>query len=132
MDGSGPIGILGLSYKPDTGVVEESQGVALAARLLDEGYRVIGYDPKALPAAQARLGNRLIEATTADACVREAKTVVVMTAWQEFRTIPPGAFQRASTPMTVIDCWRVLPAEIATVANVIYLGRGNRVETAVV
>src|SRR6188472_4825091 len=30
----GTVGILGLSYKPDTSVVEQSQGVALAARLL--------------------------------------------------------------------------------------------------
>src|SRR3954471_4081624 len=34
----GTVGILGLSYKPDTSVVEQSQGVALAARLLADGH----------------------------------------------------------------------------------------------
>ncbi len=38
---SGTIGVLGLSYKPDTAVVEESQGLALVERLLDLGRRVI-------------------------------------------------------------------------------------------
>lgn len=39
------IGILGLSYKPDTHVIEESPGVKLLHRLLDEGHSVIGWDP---------------------------------------------------------------------------------------
>ena len=32
-----PIGVLGLWYKPDTTVVEESQGLALVERLLERG-----------------------------------------------------------------------------------------------
>ena len=56
MSDSGSVGVLRLSYKPDTAVVEESQGLALVERLLDLGRRVIAYDPKALPTAQRRCG----------------------------------------------------------------------------
>ena len=42
------VGILGLAYKPDTGVVEESPGVALAAGLAEAGGHEINvYDPAA-------------------------------------------------------------------------------------
>jgi len=119
----GPIGILGLSYKPDTSVVEESQGVALAARLLEEGHEVIAYDPKALDAARATLGT-LGAAPSAEDCVGRAALVVVMTPWPEFRGIPLSAFTR--TPrMTVIDCWRLFAREeLGTVADLVYLGQG--------
>src|SRR3954462_6338501 len=43
LNGPGPIGLLGLSYKPDTSVVERSQGASPVARLLERGYEVIAY-----------------------------------------------------------------------------------------
>lgn len=119
----GPIGILGLSYKPDTAVVEQSQGVALAARLIAEGHEVIAYDPKALENAQAVAGS-MIAAASAEDCVRRASIVVVMTPWPEFRAIPLNAFMRPQR-LTVIDCWRLFAREeVGTVADLIYLGQG--------
>ena len=119
----GPIGILGLSYKPDTGVVEQSQGVALAARLIAEGREVVAYDPKALENAQAVTGS-MIAAASAEECVRRASIVVVMTPWPEFRSIPLSAFTRPQR-LTVIDCWRLFAREeVGTVADLIYLGQG--------
>jgi UDPglucose 6-dehydrogenase len=134
----GPIGILGLSYKPDTGVVEQSQGVALAQRLIDEGHDVIAYDPKALQSAQTavaalsagdgsnrgRRSDRFVAAQSAEECVRRAALVVVMTPWPEFRSIPLAAFARAEK-MIVIDCWRLFAREeVGTVADLVYLGQG--------
>lgn len=120
----GPVGILGLSYKPDTAVIEQSQGVTLAARLLEEGYPVIGYDPKALPNARAALSSAFMAAESAADCVRRSALVVVMTPWPEFRSVPSAAFER--TPqLTVIDCWRLFAREeVGSVANLIYLGQG--------
>jgi UDPglucose 6-dehydrogenase len=123
----GPVGILGLSYKPDTAVIEQSQGVALASCLLDEGYPVVAFDPKALPNTQAALSARLVAAESAADCVRRSTLVVVMTPWPEFRSIPSDAFQR--TPrLTVIDCWRLFAREeVGGVADLVYLGQGAAV-----
>jgi UDPglucose 6-dehydrogenase len=120
----GPVGVLGLAYKPDTSVVEESQGLALLSRLLDAGRRVIAYDPKAMPAAHATLRRAFEAAATAAECVRAASLVVVMTPWPEFREIPESAFERAGSRLTVIDCWRVVAKEVARVADVVYMGQG--------
>ena len=111
-------------------MIDESQGVALAERLLAHGYEVIGYDPKALPAAAAALRNQIQLAPSADACVRAADLVVVMTPWPEFKTIPAEAFARKATAMTVIDCWRLLPAEVAAFANVVFVGHGGEILAA--
>ena len=120
----GPIGILGLSYKPDTSVIEQSQGMALAARLTADGHEVIAYDPKALQEAQAALAGAMVAAPSAEDCVRRAALVVVMTPWPEFRAIPLTAFTRPQR-LTVLDCWRLFAREeVGTVADLIYLGQG--------
>jgi UDPglucose 6-dehydrogenase len=123
--GTGPVGVLGLAYKPDTAVVERSQGLGLVERLLDEGHDVIVSDPKAVVSAQAALKRPFQVAASAEACVRAATMVVVMTPWPEFRAVPAEAFAR-SPRLTVIDCWRLLSREeIGAVADLVYLGHGT-------
>ena len=99
--------------------------MALAARLLDEGYEVIAYDPKAMPTAQMALPREWSPAASAEDCIRRSALVVVMTPWPEFRAVARDAFSRPE-PLTIIDCWRLFAQEeIGTVANVVYLGRGT-------
>jgi UDPglucose 6-dehydrogenase len=121
---TGPIGILGLAYKPDTAVVERSQGLAVIARLVAEGRDVIAFDPRALDAAREALDHSFTAAASAEECIRSASIVVVMTPWSEFRAVPVEAFAR-SPKMVVIDCWRLLARdEVSAVADVVYLGLG--------
>jgi UDPglucose 6-dehydrogenase len=119
-----PIGVLGLSYKPDTGVIDESQGVALVKRLSEAGYGVNAYDPLALPNARAALGACFTAAESAEACVRSADRVIVTTAWPQFRAIPAAAYARANARIEVVDCWRILdPALIDSSCTLVYPGR---------
>jgi UDPglucose 6-dehydrogenase len=121
---SGVVGVLGLAYKPDTYVVEESQGLALVGRLLDLGHHVVAYDPKALSAAQLALRRPFESAASAADCVRAASLVVVMTPWPEFGEIPQDAFSRIGSRLPVVDCWRITAKTVASVADVVYLGQG--------
>ena len=122
--GSGAIGILGLSYKPETPVITESQAVFLLERLLERGRHVVAYDPKALPDVQRALRRTFDASPSAAACVRAASLVVVMTPWAEFRDLDEDAFVRPGKRLTVIDCWRILPSAISRVADVVYPGQG--------
>jgi UDPglucose 6-dehydrogenase len=76
--------VLGLSYKPDTQVVEESQGIALAAQLGEAGYVVSVYDPIAMSAGEAILGDRVIFANDLADALQAADVAVVTTPWPEF------------------------------------------------
>jgi len=118
------IGVLGLSYKPDTAVIDESQGVALVKRLSDAGYKVAAYDPLAMPNASAALGPCFTGAESAEACVRGADRVIVTTAWPQFRDIPSAAFARTQARIEVVDCWRILDAgRIGSSCTLVYPGR---------
>jgi UDPglucose 6-dehydrogenase len=102
------IGILGLSYKPDTEVIEESQGVLLARQLLESGRDLSVYDPMAMEAARVVLGDAPQYCGSAEECVRQSDVVVITVPWKEFLQIPESVF--ASRRIVLIDAWRMAPA----------------------
>lgn len=119
------VAVLGMSYKPGTPVIEESQGVMLARALAEEGRAVTIFDPMAADAAKAVLPSWVERAETLEAAVSKADLIIITTAWEEFRTIPVSALTRADKQATVLDCWRVL--DTATYGDVValhYLGVG--------
>jgi UDPglucose 6-dehydrogenase len=121
----GTAGILGLSYKPNTDVTEESQGVALAAKMLETGAGVAVFDPAAMQNAKSRLPDAIF-AESARECAASADVLVIMTPWDEFRSLAASDLKRGSV---LIDCWRLFSAHPPeTVAEYIALGCGARVQ----
>jgi UDPglucose 6-dehydrogenase len=84
---SSRVGILGLSYKPETYIVEKSAGVELANCLSSEGYEVSVYDPMALGEAKRHLGANVHIAESLEECIRSSETILITTAWSEFAII---------------------------------------------
>ncbi len=121
----GVVAILGLSYKPDTDVVVESQGLELARALLDRGVRVRMYDPMALDTARAALESRGEYAPTMAACVSGATLIAIMTPWPEFRDLASAGLGGLREPPVVLECWRMLAAgSFEGVARYVGLGHG--------
>ena len=106
------IGILGLAYKPNTDVVEESQGVLLAAQLLEAGFRVVAYDPAASENARRILDGRVTYAESMLACAAAVRVLVIATPWNEFQSLRPEHLLRSELSPVVIDWWRILPREV--------------------
>lgn len=96
---NGSVGILGLSYKPDTNVVEESQGIKIAQALSERGIKVFAYDPQAMENARKVL-DQVIFTDSAQECASQSDVVIILTQWPEFKDIEPKA--------VLIDCWRML------------------------
>ncbi len=117
------VGILGLSYKADTDVVDESQGLQLAGTMAAEGVPVVVYDPQGMENARAVLGGTVEYAVSAVECVQDADVVVVATPWDEFKQLAPAHF--AHNPRrAVFDCWRIFsPNQISAVADYFTIGR---------
>ncbi|MDO8730630.1 MAG: nucleotide sugar dehydrogenase [Candidatus Omnitrophota bacterium] len=119
----GVAGILGLAYKPDSDVVEESQGLLLAQILAADGVSVAAYDPIAMENARGVLGKGVRLVSSAEECIRASDVVAVATAWKEFEKIPPAVFARAGGTRTVVDCWRQFP-QMEGQAGIRYLPLG--------
>jgi len=121
----GRVGILGLSYKPDTDVVEESQGVELARSLLSTGVPVVLYDPLAMDNARQVLGDGPTFVSSPQECVQQADVIVITIPWAEFKEIEPADLARNPGCPVVLDCWRILDGEqFAEVADYVTLGLG--------
>jgi UDPglucose 6-dehydrogenase len=118
------VGILGLAYKPDTGVIEESPGVALARLLGNAGYEVRVYDPVATEAALDALGGLAQASSSAAELLEQSDVTVIATPWPEFADLPIEALEREGRSTVVIDCWRQLPERASGgLVEIVRLGR---------
>lgn len=121
---AGPVGILGLSYKPGTDVTEESAGLSLAKELKKRGIPTYLYDP----AAKVENAPGVV-CQSITAVVMQCPVVVVTTPWPEFYHLPSiiesmGQNKGSmSVARTVIDCWGVLPDAPANY-DLVVLGEG--------
>ncbi len=121
----GVAGILGLSYKPDTEVVDESQGMEVAKCLLAAGKRVVVYDPAAMDKARTLLTRGVTFANSAAECLGQADVAAITTPWQEFRQLSPPDLKRSAFLPVLIDCWRILPRQaFEPFARYLTLGTG--------
>jgi UDPglucose 6-dehydrogenase len=118
------VGILGLAYKPDTGVIEESAGVALARALGAAGHGVHIYDPIALAAAASALEGIAQPAASVAELLERSDLVVIATPWPGFADLPLDAMRRDGRRKVVIDCWRLLADETyAGTIDIVRLGQ---------
>jgi len=122
-----PIGILGLTYKPNTDVVEEAFGLLLAQELGNSGIAVVVYDPSANPERVTASAPNITFAKSAMECLAACGVAVVATPWAEFRELPVGRWMRSDGERTVMDCWRYLPQlEKAEGIHYVRLGFGSQ------
>ncbi len=127
--GSEPIAILGLTYKPNTDVVEEAFGLLLAQELGNSGVAVVVYDPSASPERVVASGQNITFAKSAEDCLAASSVAVLATPWQEFRDLAREKWLRANAGRTVIDCWRHLP-HLQNVDGIQYVRLGFGASTA--
>jgi UDPglucose 6-dehydrogenase len=119
----GPVGILGLTYKPGTDVVEEAVGFLLAKKLADRNVKVLAYDPAFGKGSAATMDEGIRFAASARGCIDQSDVVVLATSWPEFSGIPSEQWARPGSPRTVIDCWRAVN-HLHKQPGVHYLGLG--------
>jgi UDPglucose 6-dehydrogenase len=118
------IGILGLTYKPDTDVVEQAPGILLTQELARRGVPVAVFDPAGARSSCVQFGEQVRFTATSKECIALASVVVLATPWPEFAGIPAIEWARHGPPRTVVDCWRALP-HLATADGVRYISLGT-------
>jgi len=80
------VAILGLSYKPDTYITEESAGLFLAQQLKQQGYRVLVHDFGAKPSNNPSLHEfEVIEDPAVFATRGEIKLAVICCPWPQYK-----------------------------------------------
>lgn len=122
------VAVLGLSFKPNTSDVRESPALYVCRRLMALGARVRAFDPVANADAMHALGTdgRTVHFATevADAVVR-TDALVIMTEWNEFRSLDLATLGPLMRQRVIIDTRNVLEPAAARAAGFAYIGTGR-------
>ncbi len=119
--GSKKIGVLGVTYKPGTNVLEASQSMMVAEEMSRKGYEVHVYDPAIRP-DQLSASPRLHIEESAKGCIAASDVCVIGTPWESFAKIPASEFANK----VVVDCWRLLAGtRFGGSTRYLALGRGT-------
>ena len=118
------VAVLGLAYKPQSHVIERSQGLEAALAIAATGIRVVCYDPLARDAARNEVKDKALVLDNIKACLDQADVVVIANPDPEFAGLTSKDFPQRSPPIQVIDCWRLLRAQLEGSAHVRYRAIG--------
>jgi len=119
------VALLGLSYKADTHIIEESHSVILAKSLVEAGFQVSLHDPKALDAARVLFGDSVICSADSYECVSGASAIALLTDWPEYHHLDWNRIAELVPAGTlVIDSWRIARDKNLSAFTCISLGVG--------
>jgi UDPglucose 6-dehydrogenase len=106
------IGILGLTFKPNTDDMRESPALEIVPALIAAGARVQAYDPEGMTEARKLLQGPTWCGSAYDA-IAGADALVVVTEWNEFRALDPERIKSLMRGKVVVDLRNVYsPAEM--------------------
>src|SRR2546427_2314702 len=117
--GSGAV--LGLSYKPDSNVIEEAAGFLLAKSLVESGAKVTVHDPMAMDAVRAVLRDKVKYAARLEDAITGHDVVVIAKPDRVYAAIDLKSFPRSTV---LVDAWRLLRKQAAAAGMPNYVGLG--------
>ncbi|MGH7726481.1 MAG: UDP-glucose dehydrogenase family protein [Candidatus Eiseniibacteriota bacterium] len=130
-DAAGPlrgrrIAVLGLTFKPNTDDIREAPALDIIAGLLRRGAAITAYDPVGMEhVRRLPLGRRLKFAKDAYAAAEGADAVVLVTEWNEFRTLDLRKLRRRMRRAVLCDLRNIYDADEAKAAGLTYVGVGQ-------
>ncbi|MHC6177275.1 UDP-glucose dehydrogenase family protein [Glutamicibacter sp. X7] len=101
------VGVLGVSFKPDSDDVRDSPALDVAVRLFNAGAEVSVYDPQGNSNAAGRFP-RLNYVDSWQEAAQDADVVLLLTEWQEFRQLQPEQLAEVVAEQRLIDGRNVL------------------------
>jgi UDPglucose 6-dehydrogenase len=106
------ISVLGLAFKPGTDDMRDAVSIKIIKKLLEEGAKVVVYDPKAMDNARKIFGDTIEYAKSVEDCLRDSECALIVTEWEEFKKLTPQNFIELMKTPAVVDGRRIYNAEI--------------------
>lgn len=121
------VGILGLSFKPDTDDIRCAPSLDIISMLRKEGVKIKAYDPAAMEKAKKALGKEGIEfCKDAYAVTKNSDCLVVATEWNEFKELDFRKIKKLMKQPVIVDGRNIYdPAEMKRL-GFRYIGMGRR------
>jgi UDPglucose 6-dehydrogenase len=118
------VGILGLSFKPNTDDMREASSLAVISLLEEQGCRIKAYDPAAMRTA-ARLMPMVTYCANAYDVAEGSDALVLVTEWDEFKELDMRRVSSSMNCPILIDGRNFYDPEEMIQAGFIYEGIGR-------
>lgn len=118
------ITVLGVAFKPNSDDVRDSPALSIAAQLQLQGADVTVTDPEALSNAKGRFPELTYEPDF-NAAVTKANALLVLTEWDQYRSLNPADLASQVTSKNILDGRNVLDPVQWRAAGWTYQGIGR-------
>ncbi len=118
------IGILGLSFKPDTDDMRDAPSIAVIKHLVEKGAQVKVFDPIAMENAKKIIQNISYCKDSYEAAT-DSDLVIIMTEWNEFRQIDLARIKEIMKKPVLLDGRNIYDPEKMRNLGFIYQGIGR-------
>jgi UDPglucose 6-dehydrogenase len=118
------VGVLGLTYKPDTSTLRRSAAIEIIGELVSQGAHVMAYDPKA-DREELKGHSEFVTCLDAYSTVDGSDALVLITPWPEFKDLD---YQRIYTMMkrpVIFDTQNILNGDSLSAMGFSYFGIGR-------
>ena len=106
------VGMLGLTFKPNTDDMRDSPAIAIALALADAGVEIAAYDPEGMELAKPLMPDVTMVSGTY-AAIEGTDAVVIVTEWDAFRALDFARIKRIAKSPVIVDLRNVYdPAEV--------------------
>jgi UDPglucose 6-dehydrogenase len=120
------VGLLGLSFKPDTDDLRDAPALTIAYQLLKMGATVKAYDPVSNERCKSLHPNlEIIYSDSVEALATDCDALVLVTEWKEFQKIDWKEVSKAMRWPLLIDGRNVLSEDDVVQAGMTYRGVGR-------
>lgn len=119
------IAILGLSFKPNTDDIREAPSIYVIKDLLEKGYKINVYDPKAREKVEAIFAEKLKYFDNPYDCVAGVSALVLLTEWNEFKSLDFEKVKSLMEKPVIIDGRNIFDPEEMKKLGFKYFGVGR-------
>lgn len=120
------IGVLGLSFKPNTDDLRYSPAIDVIEMLLKRGVKVRAYDPISMAKAKIILKKRVTFCKDAYEASKGSDCLLVATEWSEFKELDLNRIKMLMREPAIIDGRNIYAPDIVRGLGFKYAGMGRR------
>ncbi|HDR8475514.1 MULTISPECIES: UDP-glucose dehydrogenase family protein [Bacillus cereus group] len=119
------VGILGLTFKPNTDDMREAASLVIIPELIEMGAHVKAYDPIAIDNAKKILPSTIEYTNEVIEAIEDTEIVFILTEWDEIKSIPLEKFENKMKDPNIYDGRNCFGIEAVKNSNINYFSVGR-------
>jgi UDPglucose 6-dehydrogenase len=120
------VGVLGLSFKPETDDIREAPSLKIIENLLKKRALVKAFDPKAMNNTRKMLGDKIEYCNNEYEVATNANILVIVTEWNQFRTLDLDKLRVVMKEPKIADFRNLLDPKLVKEKGFVYEGVGRK------